>query len=167
MKWTWSSTLLFAFVFSILHSTNAGKLEDIMDDLRERTMVCLQPLFERFDDLPPKGKFGVSAVGGFAATKISIRTTMKAVKVGGAAFIMTEVLHQAGVLDDASNRSDLSHDFFHGIQQKVASTVNDCRIAVREHLNMDNMRRVYKSCLENEKMGTLGFTTGAVAGLLL
>ena len=80
---------------------------------------------------------------------------------------MTEVLHQAGVLDEISYPSDSSHKFIHDMRQKIASTVNDCRITVRKHLNVDNMRKVYTSCLENEKMGTLGFTTGAVAGLLL
>ena len=84
---------------------------------------------------------------------------------------MTEVLHQAGVLDDisypSSSSSDSSHKFIRGIRQKITSTVNDCRITVRKHLSVENMRQVYKSCLENDKMGTLGFTTGAVAGLLL
>mmetsp|Transcript_12661 Transcript_12661/g.23732 ORF Transcript_12661/g.23732 Transcript_12661/m.23732 type:complete len:168 (-) Transcript_12661:88-591(-) len=167
MKWAWSLTLLIAFIFPLLHCVNAGKVEDVVDDLREKTIDSLQPLFDKFDDLPPKGKFGVSAIGGFAITKISMRTTIKVVKVGGAAFIMTEVLHQAGVLDDFSYPSDSSHKFILGIRQKIASTVNECRITVRKHLNVDNMRQVYKSCLQNEKMGTLGFTTGAVAGLLL
>lgn len=168
MKWTWPSTLLLvvAFIVPFLHCANAGTIEDLTQDLKDKTMVSLQPLVEKFDNLPPKGKFGISALGGFAITKISIRTTMKAVKIGGAAFIMTEVLHQAGVLDSVSNRSEASHEIIYGIRQKIASTVNGCRIAVRRKLNVDNMRQVYKSCLENEKMGTLGFTTGAVAGLL-
>jgi len=139
----------------------SSTMEDTVDNIKE----ALQPLKDKYDDLPPKGKFGIGAIGGFACTKMTVGTTVKVAKITGAAFIISEVLNQAGVFEMVS-LPEQGDDMILAVRKKVSGAVNDCRLAVRKHLSVDKFRSGYESCLRADKMGTLGFTTGAVAGLV-
>jgi len=77
----------------------------------------------------------------------------------------SEVLNQVGVLDKV-DLPEGSDQFVNNIKQKITGAVNDCRLAVRSHCSVDKIRDAYGSALEKDKMGTLGWTTGAVAGLV-
>jgi hypothetical protein len=175
------SPLLFAFVFVLFTFTftttaAAGNvIEETMESVKKQTIRSLQPLHQQYESLPPKARFGVSALGGFLATKLTIRQTVKIAKFGGAAFVISEVMHQTGVLDTIEGNtnidfddilSDRSEDALKGFKQKVFHRIDQCRMTVREQLNLGKIREEYKNCLERDKLGTLGFTTGTVAGLV-
>ncbi|GFH48307.1 hypothetical protein CTEN210_04783 [Chaetoceros tenuissimus] len=136
----------------------------------------MQPIVEKYEQLPPQGKFGVASIGGFVGTKISIRSTGKLLRISGATFLLSEVMHQAGLLDEIAKKGDEFVDInltaegenaLKGIKQRICSTVNECRMKVRKELNMEKIRSHYQELLEKDKLGTLGFTTGAVFGLLV
>ena len=174
------SPLLFAFVFVLFTFTTtaaAGNvIEETMESVKKQTIRSLQPLHQQYESLPPKARFGVSALGGFLATKLTIRQTVKIAKFGGAAFVISEVMHQAGVLEIEKGTfggiemddilSDRSEEALKGFKQKVFHRIDQCRMTVREQLNLGKIREEYKNCLERDKLGTLGFTTGTVAGLV-
>lgn len=85
-------------------------------------------------------------------------------------------MHQAGLLDEIAKKGDELVDInltaegenaLKGLKQRICSTVNECRMKVRKELNMEKVRSHYQELLEKDKLGTLGFTTGAVFGLLV
>jgi hypothetical protein len=83
----------------------------------------------------------------------------------------SEVLNSAGILDGAKENLDdyniLDEDMVHKVKQKVTFKVNQCRLAVRERCSVEKIKNSFDSCLEKDRVGTLGFTTGAVAALIL
>lgn len=142
-------------------------LQETLTSLQSSTTETLQPLIDQYDSLPPKGRFGIGCIGGYTVTKLSVRTAVRAAKYTGAAFILSEVLNHAGVLDPISDKmSDEGAEIANIVRKKVKMVVNDCRMAVRNHVRLDKMREGYERCMERDQLGTLGFTTGAVAGLV-
>ena len=77
----------------------------------------------------------------------------------------SEVLDQTGVLDDVELSED-SSTVLAIAKRKMKTTVNDCRYIVKDHLNIEKMRSTFRACQEKDKLATMGFTTGAVAGLV-
>lgn len=49
----------------------------------------------------------------------------------------------------------------------VTSQVNNCRLVIRKHCDLTKMKAQFETCLENDRVGTLGFASGAVAALIL
>mmetsp|Transcript_10741 Transcript_10741/g.13580 ORF Transcript_10741/g.13580 Transcript_10741/m.13580 type:complete len:191 (-) Transcript_10741:79-651(-) len=137
---------------------------EVIIDVTDNNII--QPLKEQYDNLPPKGKFVSMAIAGFATSRVTVRTSVKAIKYTGAAFIISEVLNHAGILDDIE-LSEESTQVFKMVKRKITSKVNDCRLLVRKHCSMHNIRDTFDNCIEKDKLATLGFTTGAVAGLVL
>lgn len=172
------SQLFFAFIVSLTIVTSFSNhkttgplvmaipevIEDAVNVIKSRTKDAIEPICEKYDELPSQGKFGAGVVGGYTVTKLSVRTTVKAAKYTGAAFILSEVLNQAGILDHVSEDGE---EIMLKARQKVTGVVNDCRLAVRKHLSYEKFRSCYEECMKKDKMGTLGFTTGAVASLVL
>mmetsp|Transcript_2348 Transcript_2348/g.3496 ORF Transcript_2348/g.3496 Transcript_2348/m.3496 type:complete len:174 (+) Transcript_2348:118-639(+) len=145
--------------------THGLQLKEMFDDTKENFKETIQPAKEKYEELPPKGKFGVGALAGYVATKTTVRSTVKAAKYTGAAFIISEVLNQAGVLEKVDIPAG-GNEMLQNVKQKVTGAVNDCRLAVRKHCSVDKARNIFQVAIKKDKMGTLGFTTGAVAGLV-
>jgi hypothetical protein len=77
----------------------------------------------------------------------------------------SEVLDQVGVLDNVELSED-SSTVLAIAKRKMRDTVNDCRHVVKDHLSIEKMRSNFRACQETDKLATMGFTTGAVAGLV-
>ena len=114
----------------------------------------LQLLKDKYEDLPPPGKFAATAVVGFFGSRVALKTFVGAAKVAGAAFIATEVLSASGVLDDMP-------PFVDDHVQTVTS-VKD-----RVLLEADKFRKGVRKSLKKEKMAALGFASGAFVGIIL
>jgi len=80
--WSLSPSAPTLFFVAAIEETSAT--ENIKHMISEK----LQPITEKYKELPPKGRFGVSSAAGFVTTKLTVRSTVKAAKVTGAAFIM-------------------------------------------------------------------------------
>jgi hypothetical protein len=78
-------------------------------------------------------------------------------------------LNSAGLLDrDGDGDNDLlDSDMVQQVKSTVISKVNGCRLYIRQHCNMAKIKNSYETSLENDRIGTFGFTTGAVAALVL
>jgi hypothetical protein len=63
-------------------------LEDATENVKVICGDLLKPIQRRYASLPPKGKFVSTAVVGFVTSKCAVKTTVKAAKIGGAAFIV-------------------------------------------------------------------------------
>lgn len=134
-------------------------------DVKDVVGTALEPLKSEFYKLSPKGRYATGVVAGYTSAKIAYKTTAKVVKYTGVAFIAAEIANQAGLLEDVQ----LSEENSKSLQlarQKVTETVNSCRLQVRKHVSIDNMRSLFDRTMEKDTMGTLGFATGAVAGLV-
>ena len=157
-----STFLTFLLLVTQPPQVSANFIEESIETLQNQ----LEPLQQKYSELPSKGKFGVSFMGGFITTKISIKQTIKIAKYSGAAFIISEVMHHAGVLKDA-NFSEGTDKKLQIWKHKLIKEVDQCRMKVKKELTLEKVREGYKKCLEREKFGTIGFTTGTVAGLIL
>jgi hypothetical protein len=118
-----------------------------------------------YDDLPPKGKFAAGAFAGFAGCKLTSKTITKGVKFTGMAFIVSEVLNQAGLLDSSDDDSQ-SGQVLNQVKETTRSYINNIRSNIRQNISLDHIRSVYKTMMEDDRMGTCGLTTGVLAGLI-
>ena len=78
----------------------------------------------------------------------------------------SEVADRVGLLDDVKLTSEQMR-VHKMLQQKVTQTVDSCRKKVREHFSLDSMRSLFDRSMEKDIMGTFGFATGAISGLVL
>ena len=76
-----------------------------------------------------------------------------------------EVLGRTGVLDDVE-LSDESNQIVQLVRQKAVQTATYCRNCIHEHVTINNVRNVYENALNNDKMTTMGFASGAAIGLV-
>jgi hypothetical protein len=129
----------------------------------QRIMTPLKTQY--YDDLPPEGKFAAGAFVGFAGCKLTSKTITKGVKFTGAAFIVTEVLNQAGLLDSSDNDSQ-SVQVLNQVKERTRNCINNIRSNIHQNISLDHIRNVYKNMMEEDRMGTCGLTTGVVAGLI-
>lgn len=154
---------LACLVFS-LNSRCLASAQD-QDDLFG---AVVDPLWKRFEELPPKGKFATGAFAGFAASRIAVGTVTKTVKIAGAAFIASEVMNAAGVFDKLDmNISDEQSALLGTARRRLTSTVNGFRKKVRQQLSPAKIQANVESAVRKERMATLGAAAGAFAGCIL
>mmetsp|Transcript_22767 Transcript_22767/g.49534 ORF Transcript_22767/g.49534 Transcript_22767/m.49534 type:complete len:171 (+) Transcript_22767:155-667(+) len=115
---------------------------------------------EQYENLPDQGKFATAAVVGFTTSKVAVNSAVKFVKIAGAAFVATEVLEAAGILDkDAFTETEATES----IKRKAIGKIGDIRTSIRRRLDGQNIKR----WMETDRMGSLGAAAGAFFGFLL
>mmetsp|Transcript_18934 Transcript_18934/g.38901 ORF Transcript_18934/g.38901 Transcript_18934/m.38901 type:complete len:163 (+) Transcript_18934:133-621(+) len=115
---------------------------------------------EQYDNFPDQGKFATGAVVGFTTSKLAVKSAVKFVKIAGAAFVATEVLEAAGILElDSFAETETSES----IKRKALSKIGDIRKSIRNRLDGKNIKR----WMETDKMGSFGVAAGAFFGFLL
>eukprot|EP00566_Odontella_aurita_P027477 CAMPEP_0113559950 /NCGR_PEP_ID=MMETSP0015_2-20120614/19171_1 /TAXON_ID=2838 /ORGANISM="Odontella" /LENGTH=168 /DNA_ID=CAMNT_0000461623 /DNA_START=39 /DNA_END=545 /DNA_ORIENTATION=- /assembly_acc=CAM_ASM_000160 len=130
--------------------------------------AVVDPLWQKFEELPPKGKFATGAFAGFAATRIAVGTVTKTIKFAGAAFIASEVMNAAGVFDKIDiDISEEQSALLGRAKRRVTSTVNGFRQHVRQQLTPAKVQANIESALQKERMATIGAAAGAFAGCIL
>jgi hypothetical protein len=153
-----------------------GNGSGILAEKREQLVAftnthILEPIQQQYQQLSPKGKFISTAFVGFTTSRATVRTTVQIAKYTGAAFIISEVLNSAGVLNNDSDSNDDNDNVsilaVQTLKHKVTTKVNECRLLVREHMSVQKVKLNFDDCLEKDRVGTLGFTTGIVAALVL
>lgn len=134
--------------------------------LKSSALRIIDPIKSQYyDDLPLKGKFAVGTVLGFTGCKLTSRTVSKGLKLTGAAFICSEVLNQAGILDSIDEDSD-SLQVLNRLKLTTKNCINNVRTSIRTNFSLDHIRSAYKDMLDEDRMGTCGLTTGIIAGLI-
>jgi len=66
-------------------------------------------------------------------------------------------------MDDIPGLSDEQADMLNGFKTQVFKRTNAFRVQVRRRLSRDSIKQAF----ENEKIGALGFASGALVGTLL
>lgn len=119
-------------------------------------------LKQKYDDLPENGKLATGAVAGYGMSRVAIKSAVTVVKVAGAAFVATEALNAAGVLDDIKFPDSYS-DETENMKRRALSAANRFRTGVRKRLNPDAL----KGFMETDKMASIGFASGAFLGFIV
>jgi hypothetical protein len=148
---------------AIIQTSSSSVLDEATDIIQNTAGQALEHVKSKYNQLPPKGKFATGAICGFTSSKIIVKQTMRTVKFAGAAFIISEVMDRVGLLDDVKTNN---HQAIQMMKQKVTSTIKDCRLSIQKHVTLDNVRSIFDNAMTQDKMATLGFTTGTVAGLV-
>mmetsp|Transcript_8476 Transcript_8476/g.12322 ORF Transcript_8476/g.12322 Transcript_8476/m.12322 type:complete len:182 (-) Transcript_8476:356-901(-) len=123
------------------------------------------PIVEKYEDLPPKGKFATGAFVGITTTRYAVKTAVGVMKLTAAAFLISEALSFAGL-----TKVDLSEEneqIVKHIKNSVMQGVEDCRVKIRVHLNPEKIRSRIAEGVEHDKYGSAGLVVGATAGLLI
>lgn len=139
-------------------------VKDIVKPLTEK---YLKPMKQKYNDLPDRGKFVSGALTGFVASRIIVVPTVKIGKALGATFIVAEIMNSAGFLDDRKYVSEDQQVFFNRAKQQFVEKVNAGRIIIRENISINKLRSSFANAMEQDKMTTVGLTSGAVAALIL
>lgn len=119
-------------------------------------------LKQKYDELPENGKLATGAVAGYAVSRVAIKSAVTVVKVAGAAFVATEALNAAGVLDEIKGPDFFSSDK-ENLKKRALTAANNFRNGVRERLNPET----YKKYMETERMASIGFASGAFMGFII
>lgn len=84
--------VLFILLFSSKHVNGQFYYQDDPQPQRsaliQKIMDATQPIKDSYSNLPPKGKFATGAVVGFSTVRFTLSTATRALKIGGAAFLM-------------------------------------------------------------------------------
>ena len=119
-------------------------------------------LKQKYDDLPDNGKLATGAVAGFGVSRVAIKSAVTVVKVAGAAFVATEALNAAGVLDEIKIPDTFSTEG-ENLKRRALSVANGFREGVRDRFKPETLRRL----METERMASIGFASGAFLGFVL
>lgn len=123
----------------------------------------LSAIKAKYQSLDSKGKFIAGACVGFVGTRLVIQSAVGALKIAGAAFIVAEVLHHTGAVDEIKKMSREQQDFLHQVKGKALEQAENFRVQVRRRLNPTFVQDMF----EKDRMGALGLASGALAGTLL
>jgi len=124
----------------------------------------IQVVKEKYDSLPPYGKFACGAALGFTGSRCAIKTVVGGAKLVGAAFIATEVLHITGVIDgmpDLVGEENAEKVF--NAKDTIVNGLENFRLEVRRQLNPQQLRETAK----NEREAALGFAGGAFVAMMI
>eukprot|EP00529_Nitzschia_sp_RCC80_P041994 CAMPEP_0113456654 /NCGR_PEP_ID=MMETSP0014_2-20120614/9000_1 /TAXON_ID=2857 /ORGANISM="Nitzschia sp." /LENGTH=177 /DNA_ID=CAMNT_0000348117 /DNA_START=52 /DNA_END=588 /DNA_ORIENTATION=- /assembly_acc=CAM_ASM_000159 len=121
----------------------------------------LKQLREKYEAMPDQGKFVTGAVVGYGGSKLVTKSAVTVVKVAGAAFVATELMHAMGVLDEFVTAEHRETGM--NIQEKAVAYVSEIRSSIKSKFDSDNI----KAWLESDRSATLGAAAGAIAGFML
>lgn len=119
-------------------------------------------LKQKYDELPENGKLATGAVAGYGMSRVAIKSAVTVVKVAGAAFVATEALNAAGVLDEIKFPDSLS-DERENLKRRALSVANGFRNGVRDRLKPETLRKF----METDRMASIGFASGAFLGFVV
>ena len=150
--------LLFFFVSCCCPNVSKAS-STVENDPTQLIQNWLSNARSQYEKLPDQGKFATGAVVGFTTSKLAVRSAVKFVKIAGAAFVATEVLEAAGILEmDTFAETETSEN----IKQKALSKIGEVRNSIHKRFDGKNLKR----WMESDKMGTLGAAAGAFVGFL-
>jgi hypothetical protein len=119
-------------------------------------------LKQKYDDLSENGKLATGAIAGFGVSRVVIKSAVGVVKVAGAAFVATEAMNAAGILDDIKIPDSYS-DERENLKRRALTVANNFRNGVRKQVNPERLQ----SLMKTDRMATLGFCSGAFVGFLV
>lgn len=133
------------------------------DDLKAQANKLLKKLRAKYKEFPPTGQFATGAAVGFGTSRVAVKGAVSFVKIAGVAFVTTEVLNAAGVLDDIPSFSEDQIELAESLKRRALSAADSFRTNVRRRLNPNTIRK----WMETDRMGTLGALSGAFVGFML
>ena len=152
--------LLFIFITFCCPNIVDASSERNENDPKEIAQKWVLRAREQYEGLTDQGKFATGAVVGFTSSKLAVNSAVKFVKIAGAAFVATEVLEAAGILDMDTFADKESTESF---KRKAISKIGEVRTSIRSRFDGENI----KKWMKEDKMGTLGAAAGAFFGFLL
>lgn len=155
MRATLSKALYSIFLLLALLAPTAGAEESPFQSTYDY-------LKQKYDDLPENGKLATGAVAGYGVSRVAIKSAVTVVKVAGAAFVATEALNAAGILDEIKF-PDAYSDSKENLKRRALTAANGFRNGVRERLKPETL----KNFMETDRMASIGFASGAFLGFVL
>eukprot|EP00980_Cylindrotheca_fusiformis_P030800 scaffold25436_cov127-Cylindrotheca_fusiformis.AAC.8 len=119
-------------------------------------------LKQKYEELPESGKFATGAVAGFGVSRVALNSAVTVVKCAGAAFVATEAMNAAGVLDDLK-MPDKYEAEIENLKRRALLVANNFRNGVRKNIGPDKLRRLMKT----DRTATIGFCSGAFVGFVV
>lgn len=119
-------------------------------------------LKQKYEELPENGKFATGAITGFGLSRIALKSAVTVVKFAGAAFVATEAMNAAGVLDDIQ-MPDAYAEGTENFKRRALLAADGFRCTIREKFNPDKLQGLMKT----DRMATMGFCSGAFVGFVV
>ena len=153
--------LLFIYITFCCPNIVDASSDKNEDDRKEIIQKWVSSAREQYEALPDQGKFATGAVIGYSTSKLAVNSAVKFVKIAGAAFVATEVLEAAGILDMETTFAD--RESSESFKRKAINKIGEIRKSVRSRFDSENI----KEWMKTDKMATLGAAAGAFFGFLL
>ena len=105
-KKSWFRQIVFVLFLVVAAANGQDYHEEAMDAANKyNKRGPFGVIKEKFNDLPPAGKFAASAAVGFVGSRVALKTFVSAAKIAGATFIAAEVLSVSGRFTERGEKS--------------------------------------------------------------
>ena len=149
---------------------NDSSNENIIDELGDNAnaMQQLQHTFVKlthryYDPLPEKARCAVGTICGFASSRIAMGVANRAIRLTGAVWVASEVLHTSGFCDETKCVPEEMRPWIGIIRRGLIKQCNNVRTIARKIYNQDRIQEIAK----RDGMFAGGFASGAFVGFVV
>lgn len=152
-------------------TSNFVQNESQNDDSEEISVNAMQQLQHTFvkltqryyDPLPVKAKCAVGTICGFASSRIALGVANRLVRVTGAIWVASEVLHTSGFCDETKCVPEEMRPWIGIIRRALVKQCVRVRLMARKIYNQERIREIAKK--DSQFAG--GFASGAFIGFVV
>jgi hypothetical protein len=151
-------------------SNSNNNSEEHLHEFQENTsaMLQLQHTFVKlthryYDPLPAKAKCAVGTVCGFVSSRIALGVANRIVRLTGAIWVASEVLHTSGFCDETKCVPEEMRPWIGIIRRALIKQCMRVRLMARRIYNQERIREI----AQKDGMFAGGFASGAFVGFVV
>lgn len=150
------------------NSHSDGNLYEEPDEIDTNARKQLQHTFIKlshryYDPLPDKAKCAVGAICGFASSRITLGVANRIVRLTGAIWVASEVLHTSGFCDETKCVPEEMRPWIGIIRRALIKQCIKVRMLARKIYDKEGIR----SIAQRDGMFSGGFASGAFVGFVV
>ncbi|KAL3827049.1 hypothetical protein ACHAXA_007556 [Cyclostephanos tholiformis] len=116
-----------------------------------------------YDPLPRQGKCAIGSICGFAASRISLGVANRIFRLGGATWVLSEVLHSSGFCDETKCVPEEARPWISILRRMLIRQCIKVRLAARKLWNKEMIREI----AQRDEVLSGGFAAGAFIGFVV
>ena len=116
-----------------------------------------------YDPLPKQGKCAIGTICGFTASRLTLGVANRIVRLAGATWVLSEVLHSSGFCDEAKCVPEEARPWVGIVRNALIKQCIKVRLIARKIWDQERIREL----AQKDKMAAGGFAAGAFIGFVV
>jgi hypothetical protein len=138
-------------------------LDDVTTALQQFKHTTDRLVRRYYDPLPRQGKCAIGSICGFAASRISLGVANRIFRLGGATWVLSEVLHTSGYCDEAMCVPEEARPWIGILRRTLIRQCVRVRSAARKLWDQELIREIAR----RDEVLSGGFAVGAFVGFVV